>query len=29
MEASKNIELYTLPVYDDRYIKTEIRTYVA
>ena len=22
----KNIELYTLPVYDDRYIKTKIRT---
>ena len=23
----KNIELNTLPVYDDRYIKTKIRTY--
>ena len=23
----KNIELNGLPVYDDRYIKTEIRTY--
>ena len=23
----KNIELYALPVYDDRYIKTKIRTY--
>ena len=27
MEDLKNIELNTLPVYDDRYIKTKIRTY--
>ena len=27
IEDLKNIELNTLPVYDDRYIKTKIRTY--
>ena len=27
IEDLKNIELNALPVYDDRYIKTEIRTY--
>ena len=27
IEDLKNIELNTLPVYDDRYIKTNIRTY--
>ena len=27
IEDSKNIELNALPVYDDRYIKTKIRTY--
>ena len=27
IEDSKNIELNVLPVYDDRYIKTKIRTY--
>ena len=27
MEDFKNIELNPLPVYDDRYIKTKIRTY--
>ena len=26
-EDLRNIELNTLPVYDDRYIKTKIRTY--
>ena len=26
IEELKNIELYALPVYDDRYIKTKIRT---
>ena len=28
IEDLKNIELYALPVYDGRYIKTKIRTYV-
>ena len=27
IEDLKNIELNALPVYDDRYIKTKIRTY--
>ena len=27
IEDLKNIELNTLPVYDDRYIKSKIRTY--
>ena len=27
IEDLKNIELNVLPVYDDRYIKTKIRTY--
>ena len=27
IEDLKNIELNTLPVYDDRYIKTKIKTY--
>ena len=27
IEDLKNVELNTLPVYDDRYIKTKIRTY--
>ena len=27
MEDFKKIELYALPVYDDTYIKTKIRTY--
>ena len=26
-EYLQNIELYALPVYDDRYVKTKIRTY--
>ena len=28
IENLKNIELNALPVYDDRYIKTKIRTYL-
>ena len=28
MKDLKNIELNVLPVYDDRYIKTKIKTYV-
>ena len=28
IEDLKNIELNALPVYDDRYIKTKIRTYL-
>ena len=28
IEDFKNIELNALPVYDDRYIKTKIRTYL-
>ena len=27
IEGLKNIELNTLPIYDDRYIRTKIRTY--
>ena len=27
IEDLKNFELNTLPVYNDRYVKTEIRTY--
>ena len=29
IEDLKNIELNALPVYDDRYIKTKIKTYVS
>ena len=29
IENLKNIELIAMPVYDDKYIKTKIRTYVG